>query len=199
MSILAGLFGRAPPPLRDETEEILRRHLTGDFVVFPMAEAPTSPEAVLAVGRRLGVPLPAELLAHLSGRFPGIWVEAKESIWPRPKPYEVGPFWSFLYGVHTFTAAGESEDWMRMETAALELREQTGFTAMPVLKVVGDADLYCVDSGGQLVQFNHELDLLEPVELGFFALFEREVEELVKRVEQKKAGSGSSPVGSGPV
>jgi hypothetical protein len=185
MGLLNRLFGTGNPT-KDLTEAILGRHLDGDFIVFPMAESRQSIAQVKAVGRRLGITYPPEFLAHVSGRFPGIYVEAKEEIWPRPKLYDVGPFWSFLYALHTFTSAAESESWMRLDTAAESFRK-TGLGAAPVLQIVGDADLYCVDPEGRLVQFKHETNELEPVELTFWQLFEREVSELRKRKNRKKA------------
>lgn len=59
------------------------------------------------------VHLLAEGSEVLGGR--GLYIEATEEIWPRPKQYDAGPFWSFLYGIRTFTPSMESEDWMRLE------------------------------------------------------------------------------------
>lgn len=187
--LVMGLFkrrGSKPPP--DATAEILGRHLTRDFIAYPMAEQVASADEVHAVGRRLGLPVLPDVLSHLTGEFPGVYVEAKEAVWPRAKAYEVGPFWTFLHGVHTFTAATGSNDWMRAEHVANELRAATGLAIFPVLKVVGDADIYGVDERGRLVQFDHELDELEPLEdLTFFGLFEREIAALVERTARMKA------------
>ena len=178
--------GSGKPP--DETEAILSRHLDGDFRVFPMAETETSAAQIEAIGRTYSVVYPQELVAHICGRFPGLYVEVKEEIWPRPKPYEVGAFWSFLHALHTFTSAPESPDWMRLDHAAESFQKGTRLMAAPVLKVVGDADLYCVDPDGRLVRFIHEENKLEPLPIGFWQLFESEIAELRARKEQKKAG-----------
>lgn len=188
MSLLKKLLGGGPKVPQDRTSEILRRHLSADHTVYPLAERRTPEEAVLEVGRRLEVPLPPEVVAHLAGEFPGIFVEAKERVWPRPKEYEVGPFWSFLYAVHTFTASADSADSIRMESTAKRLFDTTGHRFAPVLKVVGDADLYCVDGAGALVRFDHESGELTKVDLGFFELLDREIGDLRKRTEQKKKG-----------
>ena len=173
-------------PPKDQTMAILERHLSGDFRVFPMAQLHTPQDVVLSVAETIGVPLPADVSAHLTGQFPGIYVEAKEEVWPRAEQFAVGPFWSFLYGLHTFTASSESEDWMRIDFAAKQLHDATGIKVLPVLKIVGDADIYCVNEDSALVRFNHELGEFEPVDLGFFELFEREVRELRERTEWKK-------------
>ena len=172
--------------LADETEVILARHIDSDFTIYPMAETETSAAQIAAIGEKHGVKYPPELVAHICGRFPGIYVEVKEAIWPRPKPYEVGPFWSFLYALHTFTSAPESESWMRLDDAAASFQKRTGLKAAPVLKIVGDADVYCVDADGRLAQFEHETNGLNPVDLDFWQMFEREIAELRSRKEKKK-------------
>lgn len=145
------LGGRSARPPKDLTESILGRHLDGDFNVFPMAETTTSPEQIESIAEAYRVNYPPELVAHLCGRFPGIYVEVKEELWPRPKLGDVGEFWSFLYAIHTYTSAPESLHWMRLDAAAESFQLDTGFVAAPILKVVGDADLYCVDAEGHLV------------------------------------------------
>jgi hypothetical protein len=182
------LFG-AGRPMEDETEAILGRHLDGDFIVFPMAGGSASMAQIGRIASRLGVRYPPEFMAHVCGRFPGVHVEVKEAVWPRPKPYDVAPFWSFLYGLHTYTSVPESEPWMRLDAAAEELRNDTGLKAAPILKVVGDADVYCASPSGAIVRFRHETEELEPVKLGFWQLLEEEIRELRARKDKKRAGS----------
>lgn len=186
MTLFTKLFGKGAPP--DQTTSILERHLTGDFKVFPLAENTTSTDQIRAVAKSLGVSFPGELVSHLSGRFPGIFVEAKEEVWPRPKQLDVGPFWSFLYAVHTYTASPHSEDWMRLEVVGQQFKNETGLAAVPVLRLVGDANVYCVGEQGEMLRFDHELGTLEPVEGSFFQVFEREVSALVERAARKKNG-----------
>src|SRR5947209_11232550 len=134
MGLLNRLFGTAKKPPKDRTQEILARHLDGDFRAFPMAESQQEIAQVEAIGRKVGIAYPPEFTAHICGRFPGIYVEVKEEVWARPKMYDVGPFWSFLYALHTFTSAAESAPWMRLDNAAESFRLQTGLLAGPVLQ-----------------------------------------------------------------
>jgi hypothetical protein len=194
MNVFSRLFAGANSPSEDRTESILQKHLDGGFKVFPMAEDRANPGQIEAIGKRFGVKYPPEIVAHICGKFPGIYIEVVESLWPRPKANDVGPFWSFLYAVHTYTSVPDSEPWMRISDAAESFQKGTGLTAAPVLRLVGDRDLYCVDATGKLVQFRHEENVLEPVRISFWALFEREVAELVKRKHRKKAPeSGQAP------
>jgi hypothetical protein len=187
MNFIKKLFGDGLPA--DQTEDILGNHLDGDFRVYPMAKTPTSLAQIEALEQRFGVKYPRELAAHICGRFPGLILEVKEEIWPRPQAYDTGPFWSFLYGLHTFTSAPESEDWMRLDVAAETFQRETGLAAAPILQVIGDADVYCADAQGQIVRFDHETGELEAVGLNFWQLFEREVQELCVRKEKKKRGA----------
>lgn len=174
----------------DRTAEILGSHLDGNFTVLPMAATPTGEATIRLVGAQLGVSLPAEYIAHLSGRFPGIYVEAKERVWPRPKAYSVGPFWSFLYGLHTYTCDADSQAWMRLNDAADEFRLATGLPVIPCLKIIGDADLYCIVADGSLARFDHELGSLDPVDGTFWDVLEVEVRELAERLLRKMTASG---------
>jgi hypothetical protein len=188
MALFDKLFGKLnPKPPSDQTEAILETHLDGDFTVFPMAKTLQSSADVKNIGRKLGISYPPEFCAHIGGRFPGLYVEVKKEVWSRPKEYDVGPFWSFLYALHTYTSATDSVPWMRLDCAAETFRSRTGLLAAPVLRIVGDADLYCTNAQGQLVQFRHETNELEPVRLSFWQLLEREIRELRERKDRKKA------------
>jgi hypothetical protein len=157
-----------------------------------MAETPTSAEQVTKIGQKYGVSYPDEFVAHICGRFPGLYVEAKEAVWPRPKVYGVGAFWTFLYAFHTYTSNPESEDWMRLDVAAETFQSDTGLSAAPVLRIVGDANLYCVDPSGAIVRFDHETNDVEPVGMNFWQVLEHETSELRAR-KDKKATDTLSP------
>lgn len=187
MGIIASIFGKKLPP--DPVWPILERHTSPDHKIYPMAEHQSVVRQVEEVARELGVTFPPDYIAHLTGRFPGVYVEAKPEIWPRAKMFDVAPFWSFLYGVHTFTASRDSEPWMRLSHVGAEFQKDTGLKAAPILKVVGDADVYCVDADGVISRYAHETNELGPVEFTTFtALFDHEIQELRARTDRKKNG-----------
>jgi hypothetical protein len=183
MGIFSKYFKSKAPP--DRTEEILSRHLDRDFIVFPMAESSASRQELDAVAGRYSVTFPLDFVAHVCGRFPGIYVEVKEHIWPRPKSLDVGPFWTFLYGLHTFTPCSASEDWMRLDHVAEEFQKDSGHKCVPILRIVGDANVYCVDANGSIAKWDHETNELTPEAGDFWSVFEREVEELKGRKIRK--------------
>lgn len=168
--------------MEDRTIEILENYLDSDFTIYPMAETDAELEPLDELGARLGVRFPAEFVAHVTGAFPGIYLEVKPEVWPPADVFAVGPFWTFLRAIHTFTPAPSSADWMRIADRAAELSEQVGAPLAPVLAIQGDADVFCVDATGQLVRFDHELGEVTPDEAAdFWELFEREVADLVAR------------------
>jgi hypothetical protein len=176
---------RSSNPSPDRTVEILRKHLDEDFVVFPMSPPNAQLQDLAALGKKYSVVFPAEFVAHLHGQFAGIYVEVKESLWPRPKQFDVAPFWSFLYGLHTYSPSVASEEWMRLEHVAAKFQEETGLICAPILRIVGDADVYCVDKYGRIVQYDHETNEISRQSIDFWTLFEREIEELKKRKIKK--------------
>ena len=111
------------------------------------------------------------------------WV--KEEVWPRHKAGDVGQFWSFLYGVFVYTYSKEAPDWMQIENAAEEFKSM-GHQVLPILKVVGDADVYCLNSKGKIQRWSHEEDTFENFDGTFFDLLEFEFKELEERRERKK-------------
>jgi hypothetical protein len=177
--------------MEDKTMEILGKYLDKDFRVSPMAPNKSTIDDINEIEKKLGIKFPEEYTAHLLGEGSdilgerGLFIEVKEDVWPRSKQYDIGPFWSFLYGIHTFTPSKESEDWMRLEFAGKQFIEGTGIKAVPVLKIIGDANLYCVNENGKIVQFDHEQNIIEEKGMNFWELFEKELKELKERKEMK--------------
>ena len=175
----------------DRTLELLNAYLDGDFRALPMAPNKSSEQDVSDVEKKLGIRFPDEYKIHLLGDGDellgtrGIYVEVLESIRERPKILDVAPFWSFLYGLHTYTASKESEDWMRLEVAGNEFFANTGIKAIPILKVIGDADVYCVDESSKISIYRHEENNTEPVNKTFWDVLEFELKELKERKERK--------------
>jgi hypothetical protein len=176
---------------KDKTWELLNAYLDGDFRVLPMAPNKSSEQDISYIENKLEIKFPEEYKIHLLGANDeilgtrGIYVEALESVWQRPKALDVGPFWSFLYGLHTYTASKESEDWMRLEVVGNEFISDTGLKAVPILKIIGDADVYCIDDKSNICIYRHEENIIESVNWGFWEVLEYELKELKGRKERK--------------
>ncbi|MBY8166575.1 hypothetical protein KW507_07820 [Vibrio fluvialis] len=71
-----------------------------------------------------------------------------------------------------------------IDIAASEFKEM-GHCAMPILKVIGDADVYCVNESGDIVRWSHEEDIFEPFKGTFFDLLSYELRESEERRVKK--------------
>ncbi len=175
----------------DRTWELFDLYLDGDFKVWPMAPDKSSEQSLHDLERKFGINFPVEYKAHILGEGDdvlgcrGVYVEVLEGIWPRPKPLEVAPFWSFLYGLHTYSASKESEDWMRLEVVGEEFMSGTGLTAIPILKIIGDADVYCIDENSKIGVYRHEENVIEEVHMTFWEVLEQELKALRERKDRK--------------
>jgi hypothetical protein len=116
-----------------------------------------------------------------------LYVEVREELWPRPKEGDVGPFWTFLTGLYTYNIADDIPELMDLRKAAVEFQEDNSHTAVPCLKIIGDANVYCIDGDGDIVRWDHETNELEPQNRSFIDLLDFELGELAARKDRKLA------------
>ena len=174
--------------MNDRTWELITTHLeAGDYSIFSSQQSAPSAKVLRDTAKGLGCKFPDEFIAHASNEFGGVYIEVKEEIWPRAKEFDVAPFWSFLYGLYTFNIAEGIPDFMDLAESGRQFQEDTHLKAVPFLKVIGDADVYCFDKSGKIVRYNHELNELEPESRSFFELLDYELSELAQRKKRKKA------------
>ncbi|MFN7560175.1 MAG: hypothetical protein ACK5TH_00225 [Prosthecobacter sp.] len=174
-------------PTKDQTEEII--NLIWDrqkYYLVAARESAPSREELTAFASEYGGLLPEEYIAHATGYWGGLYLEVREEFWPRHKAYDVGPFWSFLYAVFVFALSDDAPEWMQLRVAAEKFREM-GHCAIPFLKIVGDADVYCFDAKGEIQRWSHEEDSFESVDGSFFDVLRHEFLELEERRKQKEA------------
>lgn len=172
----------------DRTWELMQKHLEADtyYIVSSQDSAPTA-EALQAIAKSFGCELPRDFIAHSTNKYGGLYVEVKEELWPRPKELDVGPFWSFLYGLYTLNAAEGIPDFLNLEVHAGEFQEETGHKAIPFMKLIGDADAYCFNERGVVVRWDHETNELEEQGESFFEALDHELGELAERKDRKVA------------
>ena len=174
--------------MHDRTWELMQKHLdTKSFYMVSAHDSAPSEDALQLAAAEFGCVFPAEFVAHSTNQYGGLYVEVKEEFWPRPKEFDVGPFWSFLYGLFTFNLSEDIPEFMDLAANAREFQSRTGIQAVPCLKIIGDADLYCFDEDGNIAQYNHELNQLESEDRSFFELLDDELGELVQRKDKKLA------------
>jgi hypothetical protein len=180
--------GRTDMSIEADIKALLDKHLDEDFSVFAAGDDAPSEEVVWSFEEALGYQLPDEFRDFSMSPLGGIYIEVKPEIWPPPKPFDSGPFWTFLRGMTVLSFASTAPDWMAIHLKAADFRERTGSSHTPFLKIAADADVYCFTSLGAIVRWNHETGGFDPVERTFLALFEYELERLRRRKDMKKAG-----------
>lgn len=170
--------------MHDRTREILEAHLDGDFSIFPMSPRGAALDDLGELGERLGVQFPPEFVAHVTGTFPGVLIEAKEHIWPTPDELAVGPFWTMCKTLHTLSACPESDDWMRLDYRAEVLQSRFGVTAAPILFREGDPNPWCAMPDGSIAWLTTDEIEFHPVETDFWGLLDQQVAELAENKEK---------------
>jgi len=166
-----------------------REYDRASFAVFTCQGDEPSEADIAAFEATIGFRLPHEFRQFTMSPLGGLYMEVKEELWPRPKLYDVGPFWSFLYGLKVF---GIAEGIPEM----LDIRVQTSRMAaagfghlVPFLQRIGDANQYCFNPSGQILDWDHEVPLeSRVVDEPFSEVLLKEIRELEKRKEQKTRG-----------
>lgn len=175
--------------MQDKTLELIAPLDASLYVLLAAQDRAPKRETMLAIGGAFGTSFPEDFIAHSTGKLGGLYIEVKEEFWPRPEAFSVGPFWSFLYGLFVYGASSEIPDFMNLRLCAETFRQETGLEAVPFLKIIGNADVYCFDSRGKVVRWDHEQNRLEAQDLTFFEVLEHELGELEERRKRKLAAN----------
>jgi hypothetical protein len=171
---------------KDPIKKALDANLDGDFSVFACGANAPKEDVLLSFEAHLGFSLPGDFRKFSMSPFGGIYIEAKEAVWPKAKPYDVGPFWSFLRGVMTYGFASDTPDWLDIRKQTHDFQQSSGQKLVPFLKIIGDANIYCFDERGKVCRWDHETGETKLIEKSFEDVFAEEVAELKKRKERKK-------------
>ncbi len=165
------------------------RRATSDFEVFSARGDEASEADVAAFEDKIGFRFPDEFREFSVSYLGGLYMFAKEEIWPAPKAGDVGPYWSFLRGLIVFGLSKEAPDEIHMNARLTEFEASFGKRGLvPFLKIFGSADRYCFDSLGRIFEFQHDnVDQPRLIEDSFSVLLKREIDDLVERTNRKKS------------
>ena len=188
------MFGLKIFEVKDKTKEIIDSIWCSDYYIVAARESAPSIKEVKAFAAKYSVTLPKEYISHVTGFYGSPYFEVKEEFWPRHKEFDVGPFWSFLYGLFVYAYSDDAPDWMNIKVATEEFQAM-GHNVLPILKIIGDADVYCLNSKGEIQRYSHEEDTFEAFGGDFFDLLRYEFSELNERRKRKKAELASTPAG----
>ena len=138
----------------DEVFRYFRQYDTRTLeAVSCMGNQPSETD-VLEFESEAGFRLPDEFREFTKSPLGGLFMQVREKYWPRPKPHEVRPFWSFQYGLRVYGIARGIPDWLDIRVEYRVFR-QAGFGELvPFLQVVGDADKYCFDADGRIIRWS---------------------------------------------
>jgi hypothetical protein len=157
-------------------------------VVSCQGDEPTDDE-VAAFEAEVGFRLPPDFRRFTMSPLGGLYVEALEEVWARPKAYDVGPFWSFLYAVKVFGIASGIPEWLDIRVQTADMRAEGCADLVPFLQIEGDADRFCFDAAGRIVHWEHEEpDAPRVVDESFPSLLIREIRELEDRTHRRIKG-----------
>ena len=170
---------------KDKTKDILDSIWCDEYYIVAAREDAPSKGDLKNFFKSKGISLSNEYMAHATNFWGSFYLEVKEEFWPRADVGDVGPFWTFLYGILVYTYSDEAPEWMDIRRASEEFSEM-GHNVIPILKVMGNADPYCFNVNGEIVRYSHEEDAFELYDGTFFELLKYEVSELNERIIKKQ-------------
>jgi hypothetical protein len=175
-------------PLREDIDQYFRTYDRTSFNVFAAGPDAPGDGEVEDFERHVGFRLPEEFRDFTMSQLGGLYIEAKEELWPRAKLYDVGPFWSFCYGVAVFGLSEQAPEWLDLRAAYDALTAGGAVDLVPILRVMGDADRWCYTRDGTIVRWHHDdPDALPPFDGTFSDLLLRELHELEGRLARRRA------------
>ncbi len=153
--------------------------LDEDFQAFVGSHNPPSEAMIVDVERLLGVHFPAQYRAFLT-EWGAMELEVKEDVWPRPKPFDVGPAWSFDYGFLILGIGSDIPEHLDVASVTEELRREMGLAPgiVPFLRWVGEGDYYCFDRNENVCYWSAEEGTCEIQQTNFIKTVIRYIDEL---------------------
>lgn len=168
------------------------------YRIFAQQGSEPSEADLSAFEAELGFKLPDEFRELALHPLGGLYISASEEVWPEPKPYSVGPMWSFLRGLLVYSLSLAAPDWLHMREAREEMKKAGAGDLVPFLKILGDADPYCFTPEGKIVIWRHEEpDTPEPVAMSFSETVMHEIHALEERTQRKIRGEDRQPGSEG--
>src|SRR5215475_9455465 len=169
-----------------EIESYFRNYDKKSYKVFSQQRAEPIMADIISFEEQIGFRLPLEFREFAIHPLGGLYMAVKEELWPRARAYEVGEFWSFLYGLIVYSFSPQAPDWLQMSIAWRRLSDDGYPQFVPFLKVIGDPDPYCFTRDEKIVIWRHETPgEVELVAKSFSQALIFEIRELEQRKERK--------------
>jgi hypothetical protein len=169
-----------------EIEGYFRNYDKKTYEVFAQRGAQPSMADVTAFEGQIGFQFPDEFREFAVHPLGGLYIAVREELWPRARAYDVGPFWSFLYGLAVYSLSSQAPDWLQMSNAWRQMSDDGYPQFVPFLKIVSDPDHYCFTREQKIVIWRHETPgEIEEVSESFSQVLMLEIRELEQRKERR--------------
>jgi hypothetical protein len=173
----------------NEIYSYFRDYDRDSYEVYAQQGAEPSQADVAAFETLVGFSFPEEFRTFVVHPLGGLYMAVKEDLWPRADKYQVGPFWSFLYGLRVYSLSKQAPKWLQIEEAWRSMSQQGYPQFVPFLKILSDPDPFCFTREQRIVVWRHESPQdPEPVTGSFSEVLVREIHALEERKARKIRG-----------
>ena len=135
----------------------------------------------------LGFRLPNDFRNLSMSTVGGVYVCARDEVWPEGAEGDVGPAWTFLRGLMVFGISSEMPDWLDLRVRLREARERGLTSFAPIFKLIGSSEVFGYDESGTLVTDDGFGAVSRNNEQDFVQLYAREVAALLERQRRMAA------------
>lgn len=169
---------------RADYQRIFGEHLDDDFEILFAPGPPPDRQQIAAFCQSIDCDLPEDYVCLLANDINGLYVEARESAWPRKRG---GRAWMLQHGLVVYGLDAGLPDWINLREQVGPFRHETGTALTPCMKAIGSADPYCFDREGRLLRWDHESRGAASAGKTFFESVEDELRRLRTNKDRMRA------------
>lgn len=140
-----------------------------------------SEQDLIAFEETIGFALPADFRRYVRTGFGCLFLEVKETVWPRPQAGAIVPAWHLKHGLYVYGLSSSVPDYMDIRKQ-FAVFSKGGRRIVPFLRIEGSLDHHCFTPEGGIALLRS--GKLEPVDLTFSALLLKEIQSLQARVKK---------------
>ncbi len=151
------------------------------FTLFMSRSDLPTDQAVADFEKTIGFRLPEDYREFTMRAMGCLFVQAEESVWPRPKPEAIVPGWHCKYGLKVFGFSKEPPAAMHLVQRFNRFPQPTSEVLVPFMDYPMAMQVYCFTRSGQIVHWGHDYDQPIAINKGFSQLLVDELKLLVER------------------
>jgi len=163
----------------DAVYDYFRTYDASTYAVFSCRGNEPAEADLAAFEEFAGFRLPDEFREFTKSSLGGLYMEVKEELWPRPKEYASGPFWSFCYGLQVFGIAVDIPEFLDLRVQTKRFRDECCMDLVPFFQWISDPMIHCFDRQGRILAWRPDEPVARDEEDGTFSDFlMRKIREL---------------------